>query len=121
MLKKVFCYFFISVFVFNVTAKLFPFLDYAINKEFIVKNLCENRNKPKMNCNGKCHLKKQLQKAEKNDAQGKTEVKDKAEDLFFSQINTSLFKLNGMAPIYTSSQENYSFLNSLSVFHPPCA
>ena len=38
----------------------FPYLDYAINKEFIAKVLCDNIEKPKLKCNGKCHLKTQL-------------------------------------------------------------
>lgn len=36
---------------------------YQANKSYIAKNLCVNRDKPKMGCNGKCHLKKQLKKA----------------------------------------------------------
>lgn len=33
-----------------------------MNKEYIAKNLCENRNRPKSHCNGKCHLMKLLKK-----------------------------------------------------------
>lgn len=43
---------------------------YQINKDFIAKNLCENRDKPQMNCCGKCYLNKQLKKIDK-ESQGK--------------------------------------------------
>jgi hypothetical protein len=43
-----------------------PVIDYLINKEYIAKNLCVNKDKPKSCCKGKCHMVKQLQKATKN-------------------------------------------------------
>ena len=35
------------------------FADFQINKEFIVANLCEQRNEQLNTCQGQCHLKKQ--------------------------------------------------------------
>lgn len=40
---------------------------FAIEKDYIAKNLCENRDKPEMKCCGKCYLKKQLNKVTGND------------------------------------------------------
>jgi hypothetical protein len=37
---------------------------YLANKEYVVAKLCENKAKPEMHCNGKCHLAKQLEKLE---------------------------------------------------------
>ena len=42
-------------------------VNYVINKEYISRVLCINRHKPKMRCNGKCHLMKQLQKETKKE------------------------------------------------------
>jgi len=97
-------------------------LNYAVNKNYIAKNLCENRSKPKMNCNGKCHLKKQLQKEEKKD-RSPFGVKEKVELQLFS----SSCKLNPLALACIkidhaiSSNKNYTSLNQGSVFHPPRA
>ena len=33
---------------------------FELNKEYIIKTYCVNKNKPKLHCNGKCHLSKQL-------------------------------------------------------------
>lgn len=38
-------------------------IQFVLNKEYIAANLCENKDKPAMHCSGKCHLKKQLNKA----------------------------------------------------------
>jgi len=37
-----------------------PYLDYAINKDYIAKELCENKDNPVMKCDGKCHLAKKI-------------------------------------------------------------
>lgn len=46
-----------------------PFLEYAILQDYIENVLCVNKDKPELNCHGKCHLNKQLKKA--NDAETK--------------------------------------------------
>ena len=51
----------------------FPYLEYEVNKEHIAKNLCENKAKPEMKCNGKCHRTKQIQRI----AQEEVPAKDK--------------------------------------------
>lgn len=119
MIKKLFCIFLLFVFAFNVLAKLFPYVEYAFNKEFIAKNLCENKAKPSMNCNGKCHLKKQLQKAEKNEAQGKSDSKEKWEDSFFSMGKKIAFCGSSATENFALGENKYSHKSLLSVFHPP--
>jgi hypothetical protein len=37
---------------------------YVSNKAYVAKELCVNKTRPQMHCNGKCHLAKQLQKLE---------------------------------------------------------
>ena len=37
---------------------------YVVNKEYVAQELCENQAIPMLNCNGKCYLSKQLEKAE---------------------------------------------------------
>jgi hypothetical protein len=44
-------------------AKTIAFGEYLLNKEFIAEALCINKNKPQLNCEGQCHLGKQLEKA----------------------------------------------------------
>ena len=41
---------------------IMPIISYAVNYEYISTELCENKDKPEMACNGKCHLKKELAK-----------------------------------------------------------
>ncbi len=95
--------------------------DYQINKEYISKNLCENKAKPMLHCNGKCHLKKELAKQDKKENTPPYQnLKDKFEIQYFSKA--VLFKFNEAALI-EKSNFIYSFFipqtSSVSIFHPP--
>ena len=46
-----------------------PFVEYAINYDYISKILCINKDKPAMNCKGKCQLMIKLQEKQQNDYQ----------------------------------------------------
>lgn len=40
-----------------------PYLHYNLNKEYVAKNLCVNKDLPESTCQGKCYLKDQLKKS----------------------------------------------------------
>lgn len=47
---------------------LWPIAEYIVNYDYIVNTLCENKDRPQLQCNGKCYLSKQLAKeAEQKD------------------------------------------------------
>jgi hypothetical protein len=56
---------------------------YHLNKDYIARVLCENRNKPQLHCDGKCYLAKRLK------AQQDKQDKETAERI----QNTSPFQL----------------------------
>ncbi|MES2287986.1 MAG: hypothetical protein V4547_20020 [Bacteroidota bacterium] len=96
-------------------------INYALNKEYISKTFCENRTRPKMNCQGKCHLKKQLAKEEKKEQSPTNPTKEKVEVQYFSETNSNvLFLTPSLTTIFKPS---YSFSLSEkhlhSVFQPP--
>lgn len=37
---------------------------YLVNKDYVARELCENKARPEMRCNGKCHLAKRLERLE---------------------------------------------------------
>lgn len=47
-----------------------PYLEYEVNRSYIIAELCENTDRPEMKCNGQCYLSKKLKQAkgaEEND------------------------------------------------------
>ncbi len=46
---------------------LWPITEYIINYDYIVINLCENRDRPQLQCDGKCYLAKMFAEKSKDD------------------------------------------------------
>jgi len=104
---------------------ILPVLEYAINYDYITKTLCVNKAKPKMQCNGKCHLMKELAKAsesEKPISSDKKQLVQESEVLFLETIASFVcvdFFTNPTQKINANYSNLYSFLNSGVVEHPP--
>src|SRR5690349_1774904 len=62
-------------------------LDYQLNKAYLAKDLCINKSKPQLHCNGKCQLAKKLAEEEANNktSSGTASPKNNTSDLFFMQ------------------------------------
>jgi len=111
----------VSLIIFQSAGKLIIIVNYSFNKEYISKNLCENKAKPKMHCNGKCHLRKQLQKEDKKENSPVNSSKEKFEVQFFSEKKTNTFSFFEQEKTKLSVsylEQNYS-THLLSIFHPP--
>ena len=105
---------------------ILPVLDYIINYDYIVNVLCENKAKPQLQCNGKCHLMKELAKESENEKPLSSDKKDNSkheiEVLFYQDIN-SLFDIKIAVSTSNETSNNYTnlycFLNTTTTFHPP--
>lgn len=100
----------------------FIYLNYEVNKDYISNVLCENKEDIEMHCEGKCHLKKELDKEEKNESTPAGSNKEKYEIILFNSIKPALTFLF----IQASSEQHFfnetiNYPLSLSaIFHPPC-
>lgn len=54
--------FFYLLYLLAMVRPLVPILEYYANYDYISTVLCENKDKPYLECNGKCYLEKQLNK-----------------------------------------------------------
>jgi hypothetical protein len=104
---------------------ILPLIDYCVNYKYIANELCENQDKPELECNGKCHLKKELAKAateENSTSKDKKQVsKQEIEILFYQEAFQ--FESKNISIVYTETPtyyfNNYFHLNSSQIFHPP--
>ncbi|RMH65462.1 MAG: hypothetical protein D6677_02410 [Calditrichaeota bacterium] len=53
---------FIHLYLLLLLKPFMPYIEYELNKAYIASTLCVNKDKPEMHCEGRCHLKKELQK-----------------------------------------------------------
>ncbi|TWI82486.1 hypothetical protein LX66_5059 [Chitinophaga japonensis] len=95
--------------------------EYQLNRDYIAKFLCVNRDKPKLHCNGRCHMMKKIKQEEKKDQDN---PERKAENKF--EIITAAFQPASITPFRTVSNMEYPvFQESIctdftaSFFHPP--
>ena len=74
-MKNILVYFMAVLVCLPLFSKVTVVLAWKINQKYIIENLCVNKTKPVLKCNGKCHLMSKLN--------------DTKEDLFDSNISTS--------------------------------
>jgi len=95
--------------------------DYFLNKDYVTKAYCVNKDKPAMHCNGKCYLARQLKEQEKQDQQAPNPKKEKFEiQPFFLPEQFIFEKIQFSTKVkyhYTEELIRLAFLRS--VFHPP--
>lgn len=122
MARRFITYLFLFAFVLHASSRILIYFDFWLNQDFIAQNLCENKDKPQMECNGKCHLKKELKK---DDERKEKENKQQVEDiLFVNNATTTHFSFNSC--FFIEKEQNFAFVLhqktksfSSSIFHPP--
>ena len=103
--------------------ELSPFLYYQLNLDYIVENLCENKDKPKIKCNGKCYLMKQLKKkASEHQPLANNRIQESFIPLFFSALPVYATQPKFWLPIALQFREInslYRFVHDKRIEHPP--
>lgn len=97
-------------------------VNFYANQEYIIKNLCENRDRPMIHCCGRCQLRKRLAHEDNQDKNNpERRVENKNEVLFTEDQSLSL-----SAPVRETNILSYSLLPSKApvdrcsaIFHPP--
>ncbi|WP_299112745.1 hypothetical protein [uncultured Winogradskyella sp.] len=99
-------------------------LYYQLNIDYIIEAYCVNKDKPELQCNGKCHLAKQLQIVDNNTSIEKSSISLVYEAFYplYFQI-TAQDILKGNSPI--DGLNNWKYQSNLkstflyNCFHPP--
>ena len=102
-----------------------PVVEYVVFYDYIKNELCENKDKPKLKCNGKCHLAKEMAKASDTPEKGNDKKHFSVETsiVFYQEIEENfgfkqLFYLH-KSKTPTNYNLSYSHLETNSVFRPP--
>lgn len=120
MLKRFLCLFIVMLMGISTFTRLFYFAGYEINKDYIAKVLCINKNKPELHCNGKCFLSKKIEEVEKKQqsAERKTQ-KDITQQIMLIPSFSIKFYIAEASTLQKEYLNNYSLLSSNSFFQPP--
>ena len=96
------------------------FTYYKIDPIGFIEQLCENKDKPELVCNGKCHLKK-VTESKSDDNNLPNQIIDFKEILLY-YTNSKKYSYEVKTVKQKSNilyYNHYSFLNEYDYFHPP--
>lgn len=114
----------LSLMIGYILRPVYPYLDYVINKEYIAKILCINKDKPELKCNGKCHLINEIKKQATEENKPLFPFGNQIQENillwfhpFFDNYLTDL--LNSSYNRYSNYIKIYNYLSFYYFFHPP--
>ncbi len=105
---------------------LWPVAEYIANYDYIKNVLCENKDKPMLNCDGKCYLAKQLAKESEENSKnpfGEKQAKVEIQPVVFIQslqyIDFGFNILNPLNRNYKMESNLISLLLISDISEPP--
>lgn len=120
MKQQVGIYIFVALYMIAMLRPIAPFVEYAINYDYISKVLCINKDKPELNCNGKCQLMMELEQQQDDDFKSLRISMEEYPIGFVSILNVDVDdKLFVKEKESFSYKKNYYYLFNQEVFHPP--
>ena len=94
--------------------------DYELNKGFIAKNLCENRTRPWLHCNGQCQLMKKLKQEEKKDQTNPNRKQENNNEVYpFRSFVDYVFIAPVLGKVTNFEACSKPIDRTNSIFHPP--
>ena len=115
--------FFYLLYLLAMVKPLMPIIEYYANYDYIANVLCENRDKPYLECNGKCYLQKQLNEVNHNNHEHKSNIPQiNFEDYPLSPLGEYTYHLKNTENAntiinYFNYNTSQNFIDS--VFKPP--
>lgn len=122
LLKKLFTILTLAGLLLQTFSQAVIWAEFRVNQDYIAKNLCENRDKPEMHCDGQCCLKRKLAKDGKEQRPSQSNQKNELTvSLFYQESYFGIKLLYCKRPqqFYFSYNELATFSFHHSVFHPP--
>ena len=124
MKQLVFTHIFLNLYILAIIQPSLPILEYLVNYDYIKNELCENKEKPILACNGKCYLQKQVLEVDTNTNSNKIPIPPEIDFEKLIVIVNDQFLFNPcIIPTYKIKIFYYNILedriSSSSIFRPP--
>lgn len=109
-----------ALILFNSLQVSITYAYYELDPIGFIEKLCENKNKPELKCNGKCHLKK-VAETNSNDNKNVPNVIDFKDILLYKESIKNYVITKGIEKAYQNYcyQNFYEYLKFSDFFHPP--
>lgn len=101
-------------------SRLFVFAGFELNRDYIAAELCVNKSKPELNCNGRCFLAEKLKKAAEKEKKQEKELQKSCFQEASIASNKSFYFHTELIDIINTPEAQFStVLKTTSVFQPP--
>ena len=117
--RKVVVVLLLAAFTIITFSQSFITLDYFLQKDFIANNLCINKAKPQMHCNGKCQLMKKLKQEQKKDQENPIRKTDTKKQVFYSSSFIPDLKDNSLRKSYPFLIVKKTIDRNCTLLRPP--
>src|ERR1700761_5256689 len=119
-MKRLVALFLLICIVSSNFSRFFIYAGFELNKKYIATNLCENRDKPWLHCNGKCYFMKKIKQAEERDkSEEKQSQKNHLQETFFESTSNIRFHTYLLQYINTPYAGLVPLHVDKVIFHPP--
>ncbi|MCB0509130.1 MAG: hypothetical protein H6579_02410 [Chitinophagales bacterium] len=121
-MKKLTSILLVMVFISPFLFKAFVVVNWFVNKQYIVENLCVQKNEEVNTCKGACHLKANLEKvdAAQNENQAGKKYKFNENYKDFISVEEELLNLSSASvTIELSTRLDFSFQDFFTIHSPP--
>jgi len=109
-----------TLILFNSFRVSITFAYYKIDPVGFIEKLCENKDKPEMKCNGKCHLKKVAEGSTENQQESEKYISLKEITLFIvEKININFLYIRKPKNNLPGCHNLYAFNGNYQIDHPP--
>jgi hypothetical protein len=100
--------------------QLFVYAGFTLNQKYIAAELCVNRDKPELNCNGKCYLMRKLKQAEQKEKAHENEKLNPVLQPAIVVESLSMSVPSFLISINKPSEPGFSLpTRSMPIFQPP--
>ncbi|WP_420570756.1 hypothetical protein [Kordia sp.] len=120
-MKTHWAHIFIILYITAMLRPVMPLANYLINQDYIAEFLCINKDKPELECNGKCYLAKQLKETSEEKEKNLPPIAMEEYPIGIIDLTVFLSEKPYIEFLHCNSHylNNYKFSYLSRVFHPP--
>lgn len=109
-----------TLILFNSLQVSITYAYYELDPVGFIEKLCENKDKPELKCNGKCHLKKVAENSS-NDNKNLPNIIDFKDILLYKESSAKYITIRDLEKVYQNYgyKNFYTYLKFTDCFHPP--
>ena len=122
MLKRIIAICLLVALISSNFSRFFIYAGFELNQKYIAENLCINKNKPWMHCNGKCFFMRKIKEAQDNEKkQDKADQQNHYQEaLAVAQpVSTIAFATRSLKTTYPNAATPETIQRAYSILLPP--